>query len=523
MIQENEEGPVDIGIKNAKTASFILVGRSVSIVISTLMFVLIARMLLSENYGLYTAAIGATSLIVTFGSINIGVYFNKYIPKMLSERDQRGVSVALGDGIMLLLFAFAIFLLIGIFGSRIIAIYTLHNAIYSVLILASMIGVYTTFFNSIFYAVIVSFGDGERAAILLVLNSIVQAVSSIGLIVLGYGALGAIIGYFLGSLFALIAGIVFVLKHSKVRFVIDGLWDRIRRMLKFSLPITISNVLGSIANNLAIVLLSILFSASIVGAYGISLRVGNLIDMVAGSISVVLIPMFATAIHGSSKGKNLDKFYGYSIYFALFFTAPLICYITIFSRSIILTVFTSSYYQSTMYMPLISIGILIGLFWNYSFSLLASMGKINEIFKFSIAIFGSDTIAVLVLTPIFGAVGTIIALFYVGNIIGNYVYIRSINRMGIKVSFGRSVRVLLANGILLLLLLPESLLSSLPKIQLVLGFAVIILAYPALLIVTKALNDEEISLLEKVGKNMPVLGRMMEVLLNYAKAIGRLV
>ena len=56
--------------------------------------------------------------------------------------------------------------------------------------------------------------------------------------------------------------------------------------------VTINDVLGSIANNLAIVLLSILFSASIVGAYGISLRVGNLIDMVAGSISVQAPPHY---------------------------------------------------------------------------------------------------------------------------------------------------------------------------------------------------------------------------------------
>ncbi|MCL4375801.1 oligosaccharide flippase family protein [Candidatus Marsarchaeota archaeon] len=523
MAQKNEDEAVDIGIKNAKTASFVLVGRSASIVISTLMFVLIARMLLSENYGLYTAAIGATSLIIAFGSINIGTYFNKYIPKMIAEKDQKGIAVSIGDGIILLLAAFLAFFLIGILGSNIISLYIMHNAIYSILILAAIIGVYTSFFNSVVYSIIVSFGDGKRAAFSLVLNSVVQAIASVGLIMLGYGPLGAIIGYFLGSLFALIAGVFFISKHSKVHFVSHGLRKRIGRMLKFSLPITVSNVLSNVANNLAIVLLSVLFSAGVVGAYGISLRVGNLIDMVAGSIAVVLIPMFATAIHGSSKGKNLDKFYGYSIYFAMFFTMPLICYIAIFSGNIIATVFTSSYSQSYIYMPLISIGILIGLFWNYSFSLLASMGKVREIFKFSVAIFGSDIVAVIILTPIFGAVGTIIALFYVGNIIGNYVYIRYINKIGIKVNFGGPVRVLLSNGILLFFLLPEILLSSFPKMELISGFVVIIIAYPALLVITRALRREEIELLDKVSKNIPILGRIMEVLLSYARRIERLV
>lgn len=511
----------ELGVRTAGVASLVAFSKAYAILVGGITFIIVARLLGPSGYGVYILALGIAGFIGAFGSLNISPYYNKYIPKLLAEKAHKKLGGMLWSS-LLLLFAIGIALVIlGFAISGTVAHTIFHSNVSTGIIDVAITTVLFSLLYTALYAILISFGRGKQVSTTSVLYRTLQSAVSITLVILGYGPLGAVVGYLAGLILAVILNAIFVARLEPPSFGTSAFKPVAREIFSFTAPLTGASIMGSAVSNFSIIFLGSLFLPSVVGAYGAASNIGAFIDTFTGSISIVLIPMFATAIASTTMRSKLGALYSNSVYLGLMFTMPVILYTAALSGAFVTSVFASTYGGAALYMSLISIGILVGLIASYGANLLMGLGEVKRVFKYA-AISGVAQLAALIVTvPRLGAVGVIVSTLFVGGIAYDYLYVRYISKE-LKMGMKSNMSALVISNVAIfavLLILPFSGLSN--ALQLVMGLVVLAMLYPALLGITKAVGHDEIRLLNRVGDGIPIFGAWLKALLAYAELFMR--
>jgi len=511
-----------LATKTVKVASYIATGKIASTIIQAAMFIVIARLLMPSGYGIYTLALSIAAFISSFGNVSIGTYFNQHIPYLLSRKRLREISIAMGDGIVAIALPGIILTAAGGLASGLISGYVLHSQSYAGVVFLAISGIVFYLMYNSFTLILVSFNDGKNNAISNILYSMLQGVISISLVVLGFGILGYITALVIASLFQIIV----TDRRFGISFIWRGMAHRMGEMLKFSMPLTYASIISTLVTNFSVILLGLVVLPSFVGQYGVASRVGTLVDFVAGTMTVVLIPMFAEAIHSKQLGPKVGRLFYYSIYFGLLFTAPMIAYITVLSRDFIITVFSASYSTAIIYMQLTAVGLLIGIFGSFATQLLTSMKETRKIFKYTAIVSVVELASLLVLVPLFHfaapqdqilpGIGVILSMLYVGGIATNLLFMRYLQGRGISIKFGKIARVLAANVVLGVIVYAFGhLLAISPEIILVAGVALSLAIYPPIIAKLGAVTLDDVAVIKRIINGVPALGGALGFLLDY--------
>ncbi|MEM0086993.1 MAG: oligosaccharide flippase family protein [Candidatus Micrarchaeaceae archaeon] len=509
----------ELGVKTANVAAFVAFGKVLSLVIGVVMFVVVARLLGPSNYGIYTLALGASGLFSALASFNITAYFNKYIPKLQNEGKREEISTIITTGILILLIIGIVLSAAGVLLSGAIATYIFHNPSETAAIQIAMIGIVFSLLYGALYSVLVSFGDGKRASVAALTNSSFQAFLSIILVLMGFGAVGAISGYVAGLFSGSAASLMLALKHAELKLKMQRFSAVAKELLSFSLPVTGANIIGSMVSNFSVILLGSVVVSSVVGSYGVALKMGSLVDVITGSISIVLIPMFAAALAGSRLKERVSELLNYSIYFGLLLAVPLVIYIISFAGNIVNIFFTSSYVGAPAYIMLLGFGLLIGLVGSYAASLVISMGNVNKYLKYSFAIGVAELLSLVLLVPSFGAYGVIISLYFVGGILSTYLY-SSFLKKEIEFKLTKKIYMLIVANVILfaILLFIRSALGMLSDtFQMLVGAAIVIFVYPVIVPKLKAADQKDFNIIKKLSSGIPIFGLWFRNIVEYAE------
>lgn len=527
----------DLGISAGEVASFVLVGKIISVILGGLGFIIIARLLGPSDYGLYTLAIGLYGLFMTFATFNIGAYFNKFIPGLVAKKDYDQLSRMLGSGFVLSILLGLVFMIIGFAAINIIDNYVFHIAGTYILIQTASVGIIVAVVWTALYYALISFGEGRQAAMSNVVGSFVQAMVSIGLVVYGFGVEGAFLGIFAGLLAGTLYGLVYLFKYSDIIFDLKYLRGKAKQMLFFSLPLTLSGMLGGFINNFSVLFLGVLFTAGVVGSFGVATKIGNLMDIIIGSISVVLIPMFASAYTDISLSKHIGRLYDYSIYFGFLFATPMIVYVIAYSTPIISVLFSSAYATTVQtmtlpiigtivantpfYISMIGVGILIGIISTFGMALATSKGDVGKVLEYSIILFVIQMLSIVALVPKYGVLGLIVSIFFINNIVAMLLYYNYVKaKLGLKVGYNIG-KVLLANLILLLILYGVLSLHIGGVVGILVGLTVTVVAYPLILSLSGAVKHYELNLLRQIVEKLPIVNVLVLPFIGYAERFAR--
>jgi O-antigen/teichoic acid export membrane protein len=509
------ESAIDLGVKSANVASFVAVAQIAAVLINGITLIAIARLLVPSTYGIYAIAYALAAL---FGavSLNFGNYLNKYIPHFQARNEKGSIGVLFGDALVFTLVISAAAGLVGVGFSTFISAYEFHAAGYGVMVDLAMLGVIFTALLTLEYSTLIGFGDGKGAAITFVTNNVMLAVSSISLVCLGYGAIGAISGIVIGPLAGAVAGIFIIGRRFGIRIRLKGIKERAKKMFAFCLPIAGGSIVGGLVGSAAIPLLGLFVLPAVVAPFGVALRVGSLISIEMGFVGAVLIQLFANALERTKSLRGLKVLYNYSIYFGVLITAPIVMYLVDFPNALVSTLFPA-YGTAVYYIPAMGVGLLLGIIGSYGASLAISAGDVRKNFKYTLITSAAGFAAMLVLVPLIGAYGIIIGVYFLGSIVSDYLYIRyAKDRMRIGTELGGLARILIASAIAAAIVYPVSLLGIRPIFQLAIGVVAILLLYPPLLVKTKALGKREIALMEKMSKRVQTFGKLIGVLVAYA-------
>jgi len=333
-------------LRGLKNASYLTIGHFLSMAISFIGFIYIARLLGPNDYGIYVTVGAFVGMfdIITFYGIN----------KVVLREGAKDLS-EMGDYLEKTTGVKNLFTFIAI-GVCIIASfftpYSIQVRLYIILFSFSLI--YKSF-NGFISAVYKAAEKMQYNAILTILNSIMYVSLSIAFLYMGFGLLAL----FIIALFSHFFNLIINYKLTK-RFLIFKFWNRIKwdkYILKSALIFSILSFSFFLSDRIDLVMISILGSSKDVGIYGVAYQITMVGAAMRGLIATAFFPIFVKAYNKNAvRWNSLIK---YSIMMGLGLLA-IATIISFYSKQIIPLLFGGEYFESGVILSVLVFVVALG-------------------------------------------------------------------------------------------------------------------------------------------------------------------
>jgi O-antigen/teichoic acid export membrane protein len=213
----------------------------------------------------------------------------------------------------------------------------------------------------------------------LIVQSVVKAILMIILVVVGFGALGAVLGNIIALLVAGLTGLLliwFVFKN----FPQDSenglnLFGNIKTMLRYGLPLSIGTIVNGFLLQFYNVILAIFASDALIGNYSIATTFVILITFFATPVTTVMFPAFSKLDAEKDKA-TLRSVFGFSVRYGSLLVVPVAMLVIVLSEPAVFTLFGNRYEFTPLYLSLLAVGHLFAATGNLSvIGLLNSQGQ----------------------------------------------------------------------------------------------------------------------------------------------------
>ncbi len=513
------------GFKAAGVASAVMFARIASIAIAGIAFIVVSRILGPSIYGLYIIAASIAGIFTSFADLGTSTAFSKFGSEYKSKKRHDMVSemISNGYGVVIL---FGIVLTIALFASSsYISKISFGTIQYTYLVEWIAATILVTVLFNMSTSILIGLGRSVELVKSVFLQVSIQGIVGVAFAFLGFGAMAPILGLLAGfSIGTIIA--TYYAYHSEGMSISMPHISSIKRLLKFSIPISIAGAVGGVASSISPILLGRFTSSAIVGNVGVSIRTGNIIGLAVDSAGASLLPFFSTINSvGSAKvsANNISRAFNYSIYIILMLFLPSSVFFAVLSKDISRVLFGSSYIMAPYYISIVSIGIIISMLASYTSTLLISSEKVVKVMKYTILVSIAEVILLLLLVKSIGGFALILSLSVVGPLISLALYMHiAISEVKIKLSADKSLRVVLAAFISALVIIPIALYFSHGTLYgsitaMALGFIAILIVYPPLIAVLKGIEQKDIDRIKLIGKEIPIAGSFLSIIAAYVE------
>ncbi len=278
------------------------VSKIVSAVAGAGLMVALARLLNPDGFGLLFLAISVFSVATLFSKLGIAKSASRYVAQY-KETDPGQIPHILRVSFVLN------FVAISIVG---VAFFFAHGLIADVigepdLVPFLLIGGFFIAFSTLVTYVRLIFQGLEKihlAAAAHAIDRLCRLVFAVGLVLLGFGAIGALVGYILSSALVALAGLAFIYvrlyRPTDPGNIEPGLF---RRIGEYSVPLTFTNTANVLDKQIDTVLVGVFLTPTAVSFYVISKQVIEFIETPVSALGFTLSPTY-----GSEKASgNLDR------------------------------------------------------------------------------------------------------------------------------------------------------------------------------------------------------------------------
>ena len=512
-----EEQAESLGAKTAKMASYLLLGKLLSFVLLAIAFVVVARVLGPSEYGVYTLAIAIIGIFSAFGSFGIDSATNKFVSEYVAKREPDKIGPLISNSLYIVLAVGVVLTIVAFAAAGPIAVQAMHAQGYQYLVEIASIIVLISMVFYVSYSALVGYGNGRRVGVAIITQAAFQSSFSVALVLLGFGALGPIIGLIVGMLAGASVSLYYIFIGGNAHASAPDRRE-MSRILHFSLPIAGSNVITSLVSNLTMVILGLLATSIIVGNFGVASKLGSMVDIVIGSISISLISAFSSVSQSKDSGKRSSAFFNSAIHYAMIFSAPMLLFIAVLAKPFSYVAFSGVYSLAPMYMLIMSLGILVGLVGSYASVMFISSGKTRRLFKYNAIMSAVQIVSIPFLIYYFGGVGAAMVLYVVGPVVADVLYLYGIRKhIGVKLSFGKTYRTVLAGIVSAALILPITLVESNYIVLLAVAFVEQILIYPVILVYFGGADRGDLKGITRMTRGVPLVGSTVALLSSYAE------
>lgn len=341
-----------IAKESAQGSVILFVGNLVATGFSAIGSIFIARFLGPANYGLYSLAIVSPTLLQYFTHFGTRTAVPRFVAYNISIGDKEKANSYARASIVFSLLAGSIFTIISYYMSGFAASLLQRPSLQPFIQLASFIILgQSLLLTSV--AASTGWNSMGRASLSNIAQSVIRAIASPMLILLGFGLGGAIIGH---AASFLLAGIISVsLLYFRIAHVtgpITKLFSDIKELIRFGFSPFLANLLTGFSVFYISVLLSITANNQTVGYYQAATSLIIPATLLATATATALYPAFAR-LHGING--DLGTAFRMSVKYVGYLILPILFYLATCSKDLIRIIYGTSFSDGSVYLVLLSL------------------------------------------------------------------------------------------------------------------------------------------------------------------------
>jgi O-antigen/teichoic acid export membrane protein len=504
---------------SVKGGFHLLWGLVASTVIAAIGTIVIAKLLGAGNYGLYSVALTAPTLISNFRDWGINTAMVKYSAQYNSEKDVAKIrsvflsgltfEVILGAALSILCFVLSPFLAV-----------TLHRPAIAPLIQILALFILTGGLVNTATAAFTGLETMHLYSITLIVQALVKTGLIVGLVVLGLGTAGAVTGYSAGVLIAGLTGILLMWTmykslpqpaSSKLE-----MFGTIKTMFNYGLPVSIGSILTAFLSQFYTIILAIyVTNNAIIGNYSLAVLFSVLITFFATPVTTMMFPAFSK-LDPQRDNETLKNVFQYSVKYASLIVVPVTAIVMALAQPGIGTIFGNAYTQAPLFLALTSITYLYSAFGSLSEgNLIIGQGYTTYNMWLSILTVVIGFPLSLLLISNFGVIGLIVTSLTV-SLPSLFIGLRFIkNRFGVSLDWVFSFKILFSSaiaGILTYIITLELAFSD--PIRLVIGIVAFCVILVAATLFTGTVKRADLISMKEITDSLGPLRRPLRSLLN---------
>jgi O-antigen/teichoic acid export membrane protein len=443
---------LEMGQASATGSLQLFVGKIVSTVALAVGIIVLQLFIQQSDYGLYTVALVPAATFLLFQDWGIGSAMARNCAKARSQNiaiDLRkiiivGVSFEIATGLILT------------FCSLITASF-IANSIFSkpqsaILMIVASVTILSSSIIAASQSLFVGFEKMKLNSFVIVLQALIQCALSPLLVLLGYGAMGALLGYTLGSVVACILAIsllyfgIFrklpIIKTSRSRVI-----DTLKPMLKYGIPLAISAILYGIVAPFFSFVMATYCSNIMIGNYRVAQNFALLVSIFSATILTTLFPVFSK-INPVTEKQLLKSIFASSIKYASILLIPAAMAMMVLSQPLVGTLYHDKWAYAPSFLILSNITALFAVVGSLSLPvILSALGETKMLMKLNLLQLLIAIPLAIILVPTLGINGVIIGALLdgiPGLIIGLYFLKKHYE---IQPDLHSSVKIFLSSGI----------------------------------------------------------------------------
>ncbi|WP_232688869.1 flippase [Halobacterium zhouii] len=386
-----------------------LAGQAVSMGAKAGLMVLLARYLLTPaEWGLLQFALPIVGVLAVFGTLGLPKSAARYVTEY-AERDPGQIPHVVGQTLRYLV---ALVAVVG--GALAVGADALANWLNTPAVAPFLlVGVgYVAFrsFSNLTGLLFQGFNRVDYKAVVTVTTAVVQLLAAVGLVLAGYGALGAFVGYVAGFAVAAVVGLVIlrrrVLANIEAADEVDA--DLTRRLLEYSVPLTATRGANVLDKKVDAILVGVLLNVTAVGYYALAKQVADFVSMPATAFGFTISP----AIGEQSAGRRDDRaasIYQESLRHLLLLYVPACSGIVLVAEPMVRYVFGSAYLPAVPVVQVFAGYVLLDAVNQMTSDTLDYLGRARSraVVKSVMAV--SNFVLTLALVPVLGVLGAAVA------------------------------------------------------------------------------------------------------------------
>jgi stage V sporulation protein B len=503
--------------KTSATGGFqIFVGKVLSTVLLAVGAIIVGVFISETDYGLYSIALIPSTTMILFISLGVNVAMIRYCARYRATNQKNklrkliisGLAFEVTMGIVLTLISFLIS------NSIASSIFDQQNSAF-LISLASFI-ILSTSLLSPAQAIFVGFERMDLHGFTLVCQGISYFLCPL-LVYMGYGALGAVVGYtlsfFVAGLIAIILVYLVIFRKLKSDDKTNStVFQTLKPMLRYGFPIAITSIFAGVLLQFYNFMMGRFCDLAMIGNYRIATNFAIVLTFFTLPISTVLFPTFSK-LDASKEPQLLKKVFASSVKYTALLLIPATLAVMVLSEPLINTIYAGKWSYAPAFLTLVVITNLFSIFGNISLSnLLTGLGETKIWLKLNILTLCIGIPLAFTLIPTLKIVGVIICTV-VSGVPSMFIGLRWIwNHYGTKADFYSSAKIFAASSLSALATYTSlNVIAAVAWAKLALGLILFLAVFLVVVPLIGAINQGDINNLRVMFSGLGFLSKLLNI------------
>ena len=507
---------LEMGKTSATGSLKLSLGLVISTVIMTVGVIILGRLLSPEEYGLYSIALVPAATFAIFRDFGVDLAMIKYIAQFRgSSKDENSRNLIVA-GLIFEIITGLTLSFVSLLMADFIASTVLRRPESTLLVSIASISIFSGALLTVSQS---TFTGAERMGLrsfVIICESIVQTAISILLVFLGYGALGAVIGFTFSSLATGIIGLVMlylvVFRSFRTKTNRFGIIKSLKTMLRYGVPLSVSTIIRNFLTQFYGFIMAFFCSDLLIGNYYITVNFAVILTFLSAPVSTVLFPAFAK-LNPQNEQQLLKTVFASSVKYCALLLVPVTMAMMILSQPMINTLFGANWVYAPVFLTLYVVGDLFIVLGDISIrSLLTGLGETKMLMKQSVLKLILGIPLAFLLIPTFGILGVILGSLLAGIPGLFWVLFWVWRHYKAKADFKSSARIFAASTIAAIITyFSLDFLAAAEWIRLMVGVMIFLIVYIFATPMMGAVNQTDINNLRAMFSGLGIISKLINI------------